>query len=277
MDKDIAVDREVAATEHRLIREALQDIGVKVVQVPAPQNCQDGVYTANWALIRGNKAIISRLPNARKGEEIYAAEVLRDLGKEVIILPEKFKKFSGQGDALQCGNYLFAGSSYRSTTGSQRFAADALGFELIQLRTVPVRSFFGYRNDYFGWPAKNKASGWRDSFYYDIDLALAILRSPTDKSKGLIAWCPEAFTRRSRAKLRSFEGVDKIEVSAHEATTAFALNLVSTGKHVVMNAGATKFAADLKKHGLKPILLSNPELGKGGGSIRCTTLTLDNQ
>ncbi len=277
MDKDIAIDRDVASTEHRLIREALQDIGIKVIQVPAPQDCQDGVYTANWALVRGNKAVMSRLPNARKDEETYAAGVLKDLGKEVIILPEKFEKFSGQGDALPCGNYLFAGSSYRSNTDSQKFVAETLGFELIQLKTIPLRSFFGYYNNRFGWPSRNKSSGWRDSFFYDIDLALAIIKGPTDKSKGLIAWCPEAFTGRSQAKLRAFDGVDKIEVSAHEATTAFALNLVSTGKQVVMNAGATNFAADLKKHGLKTILLSNPELGKGGGSIRCTTLTLDNQ
>jgi N-dimethylarginine dimethylaminohydrolase len=77
--------------------------------------------------------------------------------------------------------------------------------------------------------------------------------------------------------LRALTDVDKIEVSYEEATKAFACNLVSTGKHVIMNAGAINFAAELKKHGLKPILLSNPELGKGGGSIRCTTLTLDNQ
>jgi N-dimethylarginine dimethylaminohydrolase len=277
MDKAVVIDRQVAQREHTLIKEALQEAGVKVIQVAAPKDCQDGVYTANWALVRGNKAVMSRLPNARKGEESYAAEVLKDLGKEVIIMPDHLKKFSGQGDALPCGDFLFAGSQYRSDPAAQRFVADALGYKLIQLRTIPVRSFFGYRNNRFGWPAANQSSGWRDSFYYDIDLALSILKGPTETSKGLIAWCPAAFTASSRRKLRAFDGVDKIEVSAQEATKAFACNLVSTGTHVVMNAGATSFAAALKKHGLKPILLSNPELGKGGGSIRCTTLSLDNQ
>ena len=277
MNDQIVIDRDVAAEEHRLIREALQDAGVKVVQVPAPQDCQDGVYTANWALVRGNKAVMSRLPNARKGEEAYAAEVLRDLGKEVIILPEKYQKFSGQGDALPCGNYLFAGSAYRSNPDAQRFVADTLGYELIQLKTIPFRSFFGWRNNRFGWPARNRSSGWRDSFFYDIDLALSVLKFPEGKNRGLIAWCPDAFTKKSQQRIRAIEDIDKIEVSAHEATTAFALNLVSTGKRVIMNAGATEFAAELKKHGLKPVLLSNPELGKGGGSIRCTTLTLNNQ
>lgn len=277
MNKTVVIDRTVAQREHTLIKEALQNAGVKVIQVAAPKDCQDGVYTANWALVRGNKAVMSRLPNARKGEEPYAAEVLRDLGKEVIILPDKYKKFSGQGDALPCGDYLFGGSAYRSDPDAQTFVAETLGYKLVQLRTIPFRSFFGYHNNRFGWPAINKSSGWRDSFYYDIDLALSILKWPTETSKGLIAWCPSAFTRSSQRKIRALTDIDKIEVSAREATQAFALNLVSTGTHVIMNAGATEFAAALKQHGLKPIGLSNPELGKGGGSIRCTTLTLDNQ
>jgi N-dimethylarginine dimethylaminohydrolase len=44
-----------------------------------------------------------------------------------------------------------------------------------------------------------------------------------------------------------------------------------------MNAGATEFAAAIEAHGLQTVRLENPELGKGGGSIRCTTLTLNNQ
>ena len=276
MDNSVPVNRKVAETEHLNISEALQSVGVKVIKVPAPKDCQDGVYTANWALVRGHKAVMSRLPNARKPEEAYAAQVLRDLGKEIIELPSKFQKFSGQGDSLPCGDYLFAGSSYRSDSAAQRFVAQELGYTLIQLKAIPLRTFFGHKNNHFGWPATNKSSGWRDSYYYDIDLALSVLKGPSEKTKGLIAWCPEAFTRRSRAKIRALTEIDKIEVSLHEARTVFACNLVSTGTHVIMNDGATIFTAALKKHGLKPVLFSNPELGKGGGSIRCITLTLDN-
>ena len=66
MDEHVSVDRKVAAEEHRLIKEALQDAGVKVVQVQPPQNCQDGVYTANWALVRGNKAVLPDYPTPAK-------------------------------------------------------------------------------------------------------------------------------------------------------------------------------------------------------------------
>ena len=269
MDSRVPIDRAKAQAEHDAIREALQDAGVKVVQVKPPENCQDGVYTANWALVRGNKAVMSRLPNARKGEEPYSAQVLRDLGKEIFTVPGELK-FSGQGDSLPCGDLLFAGSGYRSDPAAQAFAAETLGYRLIQLQAVPQKNWLGR-------PVINKASGWPDSFFYDIDLALSILRFPVDEQKGLIAWCPEAFTKESQLKLRALDEVDKIEISLHEAKDAFACNLVSTGETVVMGAHAPIFKTELQQRGFKVVTPEITELLKGGGYIRCTTLTLDNE
>lgn len=268
MDSSLAIDRTKAQSEHDAIRHALTSAGINVVQIMAPEHCQDGVYTANWALVRGDKAVMSRLPNARKAEEPYAEMVLRAQGKEIIHVPGELH-FSGQGDALPCANYLFAGSGYRSDREAQKFVADALGYELVQLQTIP-------QLDSNNQPVINASSGWPDSFYYDIDLALSILKQPTESEKGLIAWCPAAFTPESQEIIRNFTAVDKIEVSEQEATQAFACNLVSTGETVIMNDGAHEFAATIETYGLKTIRLSNPELGKGGGSIRCTTLTLSN-
>jgi|JI6StandDraft_1071083.scaffolds.fasta_scaffold01674_5 N-dimethylarginine dimethylaminohydrolase len=268
MDSSVKVDRQKAQAEHDAIREALQSAGVKVVQVKPPENCQDGVYTANWALVRGNKAVMSRLPNARTGEEPYAAQILRDLGKEIYTIPDGLK-FSGQGDALPCGNLLLAGSGYRSDPTAQRFVAEALGYQLVQLQTVPQKNWFGR-------PVINKASGWPDSFFYDIDLALSILRFPEGEQKGLISWCPEAFMPESQRTLRALDALDKIEISLHEAKDAFACNLVSTGKTVVMGAHAPNFTAELRARGFNVLTPEISELLKGGGYIRCTTLTLDN-
>lgn len=271
MNKSVPVDRTKAQAEHDHIKSALSEAGVEVITVPPPQDCQDGVYTANWALVRGNKAILSVLPNARKNEEPYAEQVLRDLGKEVFHVPDNIH-FSGQGDALPCGKYLFAGSGYRTNPKAHTFIADTLGYEVISLQTIPQRNWFGK-------PVINKDSGWPDSFFYDIDLALSILRGPSDdsKQKGLIAWCPAAFTRKSRQILRDFDGVDKIEVSLDEAKKAFACNLVSTGETIIMSDQAPDFQAALKKHKFKIITPKITELAKGGGYIRCTTLTLNNQ
>lgn len=263
------INLEKAQIEHQNIRSALESVGVTVLKVNPPANCQDGVYTANWALVRGGKAVLASLPNARKAEEAYAEEILVAQGKTVIRLPEGLK-FSGQGDALPCGNLLFCGSQYRSDVEAQQFVAEQLGYERVQLLTIPVL-------DETGQPVINKFSGWPDSFYYDIDLALSVLRAPAEGQKGLIAWCPEAFTRESQDILRALNSIDKIEVSKAEAQEGFACNLVSTGEVVIMNEGGVQLAADIEAHGLRTIRLHNPELSKGGGSIRCTTLTLDNQ
>ncbi len=269
MNANVPVSIQKAMDEHAAIKNALEEAGIEVVQVTPPVGCQDGVYTANWALCKGNKAVMASLPNKRKAEEAYAEQCLRDLGKEIIKVPEGMH-FSGQGDALPCGNYLFTGSVYRTSPEVHPFLAKTLGYDVISLQTKPLRSFFGR-----GKAVINATTGWPDSYYYDIDLALAIITAPDGDDPGLIAWCPEAFMKESAVKIRSLP-IDKIEISLHEAKKAFACNLVSNGKTVVMSAFAPKFKAELEKRGLKTITPIVSELGKGGGYIRCTSLSLDN-
>ena len=253
------VDRARAMNEHQSVIGALEKAGVNIVKVAAPADCQDGIFTANWGLCRGDKVVLSSLPGPRKGEEAYAEKVLNDLGKRVIKAPYRF---SGQGDALPCGNYLLAGSNYRTDPRMHAFLAAELGYEVISLEAIPER-------DDAGNPVTNRLSGWPDSFFYDIDLAIAVLR------EDLIAWCPEALTPESQEKIRALP-MDKIEVSLEEATTGFACNLLSTGETVIMSAHAPQLQAAIEAHGLQTITPDITELGKGGGYIRCTTLTLEN-
>jgi N-dimethylarginine dimethylaminohydrolase len=254
------IDVAKAQREHALIRQAFEQAGIEVVQVPPPSTSQDGVYTANWALSRGEKCVLSRLPAARSAEEAYAEEILTQLGKRVLRLPEGLK-YSGQGDSLPCGRYLLAGSGYRSDPAAQAFVAEALGLELVQVHAVPEL-------DAAGQPVINRVSGWADSFFYDIDLAIAVLR------EDLIAYCPEALDAESNKLLQELP-LDKILVDSHEAADGFACNLVSTGRTVVMSARAPKFQAEVEKHGLKTLTPEVTELAKGGGYIRCVSLTLD--
>ncbi|HET7060376.1 MAG TPA: hypothetical protein VFH99_03645 [Candidatus Saccharimonadales bacterium] len=271
MDSKVPVDLQKAVEEHGRIGQALKSCGVTVRKVSAPPGCQDGVYTANWALVRNGKAVMSRLPNKRKPEERFAQEIITSLGLQPLVLPAEVSRFSGQGDALVCGDILFTQSPYRTTRNAHPYLKEMLGFtEVVSLQTKPSR-WFG-----FGPPKKNKLTLLPDSPTYDLDLALAILKFPSENQKGLIAFCPDVFRHPSRKLLRSYKTVDKIEVSRHEALHAHALNLVSTGETVVMNSGAPVFRAAIETHGLRALTLDLPELKKGGGSIRCSTLTLDN-
>jgi N-dimethylarginine dimethylaminohydrolase len=249
----------LAVAEFESIKIALESASVNVIKVNEPKGCQDGIFTANWGLCRGNTAILSSLPNMRQAEQPFAKKYLQSLGKKVVEAPFRF---SGQGDALPCGNLLFCGSSYRTDPQMHQFLADTFDYEVVPLQTVPEMNASGA-------PVTNKVTGWPDSFFYDIDLAISILRDD------LVAWCPEAFMPESQEKMRALD-IDKIEVSLEEAMH-FACNLVSTGETVIMSAAAPKLQAAIEARGLATITPPIHELAKGGGYIRCTTLTLDNK
>ena len=258
------VDTAKAEAEHAGIREALRAAGAEIVTVDAPPTSQDGVYTANWALVRGGRALMATLPPSRQSEEAWARDRLAELGYQIDRLPLPWR-FSGQGDALVCGDLVFCGAGYRSDESALEYAAQHFGLERIQLQTLPLL------ND-DGTPHINAASGWPDSYWYDIDLTLSVLREPDSLGKGLIAYCPEAFTPQSRERLAELDSVDTIEIAESEARQSFACNLVSTGTTVVMSDSAPQLRADVESAGLAVITPHVDELAKGGGYIRCTSL-----
>lgn len=257
---DSEINREKAIAEHAAIVECFKQAGIEIIKCDAPKDCQDGVYTANWAITKDGKAVMSRLPQARKAEEPYAESKLRELGYEIYHAPDGML-FSGQGDSLRCGDYLFAGSGYRSEPEAQQFVADTLGLKLIQLHAIPQLGPDGK-------PYINPTTNHADSFFYDLDLALSVINEHT------IAYCPDAFDEESNKKIEATP-VNKIKVSLEEAQEGFACNLVSTGKHVIMSNRAPKFQAELEKRGLICLTPDITELKKGGGYIRCISLWLD--
>ena len=255
--KNVQPDIDQAKVEHAALRAAFSQAGIEVVKVAPPPNCQDGIYTANWGLCWRGKAVRSSLPNLRQAEEPYAKEVLNSLGYEVI---DPIGRFSGQGDCLPCGDYLFVGSRYRTDAQMHRFLEDQFDCKVIGLETVPA-------TDERGQPITNKVTGWPDSYFYDLDLALAVL------SPKLIAWCPEAFNLASRQAIEALP-IEKIAVSLTEAKEGFACNLVSTGETVIMSSHAPILKAALEARNFKVITPEIQELVKGGGYIRCCSLTL---
>ena len=259
MDANAAINLPKAIQEHQAIRSALEEAGITIINTAAPVACQDGVYTANWGLCRNGRCVLSSLPNKRRDEESHAEAVLTKLGYQTIKAPFRF---SGQGDALPCGGLLFCGSNYRTDTKMHAVLEQELGYEVIGLETVP-------HLDEHGQLVINPITGWPESCFYDLDLALSVV------APNLIAWCPEAFEPSSQAKINSMT-IDKIRVSFEEALRGFACNLVSNGETVIMSADAPVFRAALEARGLKTIAVAASELSKGGGYIRCTTLTLDN-
>ena len=251
------IDINKAMAEHKLILDCFKEANIELIKVKPPKNCQDGVYTANWALIKDGTAVMSRLPEARKAEENYARKILEQQGIKTVLVPGKHL-FSGQGDSLRCGKYLLGGCGYRSDPEAQQFAADTLGLELIQLHAKPQLNPDGSEHI-------NPATNHADSFWYDIDLAVSVIDDHT------IAYCPDALDDQSNQKLQSLN-LDTILVDYEECTKGFANNLVSTGKHVIMSNKAPKLQSALEKRGLICLTPDVTELKKGGGYIRCVSL-----
>ena len=260
MDSSIAVNVSAAEEEHTGLKNLFEESGIEVLSVDPPPDCQDGVYTANWGLCRGRKVITSSLPNIRQAEEPYAASILENLGFEIIKAPYRF---SGQGDALPCGNLLFCGSNYRTDPKMHDFITQTLGYEVIGLQTIP-------KKDMQGQVVINSITNWPDSFFYDLDLAISVLKDD------LIAWCPDAFLAESQEKIRRLQ-IEKIEVSLEEATKGFGCNLISTGEVVIMSDSAPGLQQAIVDNGMRTVTPHITELCKGGGFIRCTSLTLDNK
>jgi N-dimethylarginine dimethylaminohydrolase len=242
MHTDVQPDPAAAAAEHEAIVVAHLAAGRRVEYMTSAPECPDMVFTANAALVRGERAVLGYPPPERKAEMPYFQEWLTRRDYDVIEAPYPF---SGQGDALACGDLLLAGYGQRTDRRMHPVLARELGYDVVPLRTVSPR-------------------------WYDLDLAVAVIANPHT-----LAYCPDALDEPSRGRLRGLE-LDLIEVSVEEAAR-LALNLVSDGTTVTMTRGAPRLAAALRERGLRVVELDTTEIAKGGGGVRCTALTLDNQ
>ena len=265
--------QKAAATEQFAgIQTALTAAGIAITQIPSPANCQDGVYTANWAVTANGKALLSRLPNARQAEESYAEQALAKLGFQT---RRPTEVFSGQGDTLLFNDHeAILGYGYRTKLNPELLDHFAwLGITPIVVQAKPQKRF-GLFN------VRNKVSGLFDSYYYDIDLAVAVI------APNVLAVCLNALTRQGRRAIhaletRSHNPVTIIPVSESEARDGFACNLVSTGETVVMPAtaempdGAPHLKAKLTQLGYTVVAVHNDQFKLTGGGIRCVSLTLN--
>jgi N-dimethylarginine dimethylaminohydrolase len=261
-DEEKQPDLEAARDDHERVREALGSAGIHVFQRRSPEGCQDGIYTANWAFCHKDMAIMANLPNVRQAESYHAKRILWGLNKKIIEIPQGIR-YSGQGDTLPCGDTLFVGKGYRTDAVMAKILKNLMPeYNVVSIQTVP-------QLDERGEPVINKVSGWEDSPFYDIDLAMGVVKP------GMIAWCPEAFLPESQDLIAGLKDVEKIEIDYTEATELFASNFISTGRKVVMG-NAPKLQAALEAKGLETVSLETKEIKKGGGFIRCIALTIDN-
>ncbi|MBI1312238.1 amidinotransferase [bacterium] len=244
MSRERQADHALATQQWNALFQILQSTGATIELVEPQPGLPDLVFTANAAMVFGRRCYLSRFRHQqRQGEEQHFRATLANLGFDVEELPSDFY-FEGAGDALFCGETLFAGYRIRSTARSLQEIARRIDRAVICLELV-------------------------DSRFYHLDTCFCPL------SPHQAIWFPPAFDEYGQRVLRQ-SIPDLIELDETEAA-AFAANAVVVGRQVVTNSGCPKLAAALRSRGFEPIETPLSEFGKAGGSAKCLTLRLDGE
>lgn len=244
MRLDVDSDACEARRQWEGLYRTLIDLGVAVELLDPVPGLPDLVFTANAGLIIRERFVSSRFRyGVRQGETPYFERWFAAQGFRVERLPEG-RYFEGAGDALFCGETLFAGYRFRSDVRSHQWVGQALGVEVLPLELVDPR-------------------------FYHLDTCFCPLPA------GAAIYYPGAFDEYGRSVLRA--RIDRlIAVSAEEATS-FSCNAVVVGRTVVLNEGAPRLAGDLERAGFATRMVPLHEFLKAGGSAKCLTLRLDGE
>jgi N-dimethylarginine dimethylaminohydrolase len=244
MSRSKGSEREVAFRQWQALSQKLQDLGV-VVELLIPQpGLPDLVFTANAGLVFQGRFFSSRFRHeVRARETPYFDAWFTANGFTVEHLPEGMY-FEGAGDALFCGEALFAGYRIRSDVHGHQWLGKAIGRRVLPLELVNPR-------------------------FYHLDTCFCPL------SPGEAIYFPDAFDAYGRRVLQTH--VPRLIPVAEAEAHRFGCNAVAVGRTVVHNAGCPKLADDLRAHGYEPIGLELDEFLKAGGSAKCLTLRLDGE
>lgn len=234
----------VARAQWEGLRSALEEAGAKISLVSAQPGLPDLVFTANAAMIYRELAVLAHFRHReRQGEQPHFERWFVEHGFRVERVPDGVY-FEGAGDALFCGDTLFAGYRMRSDArGHQRIG------ELLGCRVIPLELI--------------------DPYYYHLDTCFCPLE------RGAAIYYPAAFDEYGRQVLREF--VPHLIAVEEAEARRFACNAVVVGRTVVTNTGSAKLHQELTARGFTPRETPLDEFVKAGGSAKCLTLRLDGE
>ena len=244
MSRQRPCDHSLALRQWQDLRRLLEQRGATISCLPAVSGLPDLVFTANAALIYGDVAILSRFRHPqRQGEEPHCERWLSEHGFQVWRLDTP-AFFEGAGDALFCGDTLFAGYRIRSDVGPIQEIGARLNCRVIPLELVRPR-------------------------HYHLDTCFCPL------APGVAIYYPPAFDDYGRRVLEELIA-DLIPVSDAEAHQ-FACNAVVLGRSVITNTGCPGLHRQLRARGFVVYETPLGEFLKAGGAAKCLTLRLDGE
>lgn len=243
MSRDVPSDSEKSRQQWQGLHDLLVSLNVDVRLMPPVKGLPDLVFTANAGLVWHDTVFLSSFRHAaRQGETPVDRAWFAANGFQTIDMPAGMY-FEGAGDALFCGDTLYAGYLVRSDANSMQWLGKQMGCRVIPMQLV-------------------------DEHFYHVDTCFC----PLDDHSAI--YYPPAFDDYAR---RALSQIPLLIAVAEEEAARFACNAVVVGKDVVMNAGCPKLAAALTAAGFTPHPTELGEFLKAGGSAKCLTLRLDGE
>jgi N-dimethylarginine dimethylaminohydrolase len=244
MNIQVGSDSDRARLQWKRLYQSLVKLGVVMDLIDPVPGLPDLVFTANAGIVFHERFVPARFRfGVRQRESPHFERWAGSQGFTVISLPEKMN-FEGAGDALFCGDTLFAGYRFRSDVRSHQWVGEQLGVPVLPLELVDPR-------------------------FYHLDTCFCPL------APNLALYYPGAFDEYGRSVLED-RIAHLVEVSPEEAIS-FSCNAVVVGRSVILNQGAPKLAATLEELGFAVWPLDFSEFIKSGGSAKCLTLRIDGE
>ncbi len=244
MNRSLGAVRALAFRQWQQLHDTLVSLGVQVkTMVPQP-GLPDLVFTANAGLIFHNTFLSSRFRHeVRAKESPHFDAWFAEHGFTVTHLPET-SFHEGAGDALFCGDTLFAGYRTRSDASAHQWVGKTFEVRVLPLELVNPR-------------------------FYHLDTCFCPI------APGEAIYFPDAFDTYGKRVLHTH--VPKLIPVAEEEAFRFGCNAVVVGKTVVHNSRCPRLAEDLTRAGYRAIEVELDEFLKAGGSAKCLTLRLDGE
>ncbi|MFI7596496.1 dimethylargininase [Actinoplanes sp. NPDC049681] len=243
MDTTVPVDAALALKQWQMLRDTLTDLGHTVHVLEPVEGLPDMVYAANGAFSVDGRVYGARFKHPERVGEAAAHKAFYVEGPWTFADPEHVNE--GEGDFAYLpdahGGLILAGYGFRTDPAAHAEAQEVLGRPVISLKLV-------------------------DPAFYHLDVALAALDDEN------VTYYPGAFSESSQRVLAQL--FPDAVIADRADALAFGLNLVSDGKHVVLNTEATALGEKIRAAGYTPVHVELSELKRGGGSVKCAVAEL---
>jgi N-dimethylarginine dimethylaminohydrolase len=243
MDTSVAVDAGLALQQWHLLRTTLSDLGHTVHVIDAQPGLPDMVYAANGAFSVDGTVYGARFRYPQRAAEALAHRGFYGSGTWRFASPEHVNE--GEGDFAYLpgayGGLVLAGYGFRTDSAAHAEAQEVLGRPVVSLKLV-------------------------DPAFYHLDTALAVL---DDRH---VTYYPGAFSPASQRVLAQL--FPDAVIADRADAEAFGLNLVSDGRHVILNTEAVAMGEKVRAAGYLPVHVELTELKRGGGSVKCAVAEL---